>query len=45
MYGTLRIDYILYSEGMTAQKYMVDSDVILSDHLPVMATIKLGAKK
>lgn len=45
MYGTLRIDYILYSEGMEVQKYDVDGDVTLSDHLPVAATIKLGAKK
>lgn len=45
MYGTLRIDYILYSDGMMAQKYAVDRDVTLSDHLPVTATIKLRAKK
>ena len=45
MYGTLRIDYILYSEGMEAQKYDVDEDATLSDHLPVRATIKLRPKK
>lgn len=45
MYGTLRIDYILYSGGMEAQKYDVDEDATLSDHLPVRATIKLRPKK
>ena len=45
MYGTLRIDYILYSDGMEAQKYDVDEDATLSDHLPVRATIKLRPKK
>ena len=45
MYGTLRIDYILYTDGLEAQKYEVDKSVKLSDHLPVMATIKPRAKK
>jgi endonuclease/exonuclease/phosphatase family metal-dependent hydrolase len=45
MYGTLRIDYILYTDGLEVQKYEVDKSVKLSDHLPVMATIKPRAKK
>ena len=45
MYGTLRIDYILYTDGLEAQKYEVDKSVKLSDHLPVVATIKPRAKK
>lgn len=45
MYGTLRIDYILYSSGFDAQKYVVDDDVKLSDHLPIRATMKLQPKK
>ena len=45
MYGMLRIDYILYSEGLDAQKYEVDECVMLSDHLPINATIKLQPKK
>lgn len=44
MYNTLRIDYILHSEGMTSQGYAVDVDMTLSDHLPVRADIKLPTK-
>ena len=45
MRGMLRIDYILYSEGLDVQKYEVDECVMLSDHLPIKATIKLQPKK
>lgn len=44
MYNTLRIDYILHSEGMTSQGYAVDVDMTLSDHLPVLADIKLPTR-
>ena len=45
MYCTLRIDYILHSEGMTSQSYKADVDMTLSDHLPLRADIKLPAKQ
>lgn len=45
MHRTLRIDYVLYSDGMEVQKYEVDPEATLSDHLPVKATIKLRNKK
>lgn len=40
MYGTLRIDYILHSEGLETKDYVVDQDVTLSDHLPIVAQMK-----
>ncbi|MBQ8493311.1 MAG: endonuclease/exonuclease/phosphatase family protein [Alistipes sp.] len=41
MYGTLRIDYVLHSEGMSATKYVADESVQFSDHLPVIVTLKV----
>lgn len=41
MWGWLRIDYILYSEGFEALNYKADSDVTLSDHLPVVSRFKV----
>ncbi len=37
----LRIDYILTSEGITPKSYSVDRAMIVSDHLPVTAYIKI----
>jgi serine/threonine protein kinase len=42
MYGTLRIDYILHSEGLDTKNYSVDTEVTLSDHLPVTARVKFN---
>ena len=44
MYGTLRIDYILISEDMDAASYYADQSIILSDHLPIRAVVKLPSK-
>lgn len=47
MYGMLRIDYILHSPELETESYTIDSDVELSDHLPITARIKIlprGAK-
>jgi endonuclease/exonuclease/phosphatase family metal-dependent hydrolase len=44
MYGTLRIDYILISEDMQAVNYYADESIILSDHLPIRAVVKLPSK-
>ena len=41
MRGMLRIDYILRSEGLESQSYCADESVTFSDHLPVMARLKL----
>ena len=41
MWGWLRIDYVLYSEGFEPLNYYSDSDIELSDHLPVAAQFKL----
>lgn len=41
MYGTLRIDYVLYSEGIEALKYVADESAEYSDHLPVAVTMKV----
>ena len=35
MWGWLRIDYILYSEGLEPINYDANEEVVLSDHLPV----------
>lgn len=35
MWGWLRIDYVLYSEGLEPLDYMADDEATLSDHLPV----------
>ena len=37
MWGWLRIDYIMYSEGFEPINYKSDSEVELSDHIPVSA--------
>lgn len=47
MYGTLRIDYILHSPELETESYVAGDDVLLSDHLPITARIKIlprGAK-
>ena len=41
MRGMLRIDYILRSEGLESQSYCADESVTFSDHLPVMARLKI----
>lgn len=40
MWGWLRIDYILYSKGFEPLNYYSDSEIELSDHLPVAAQFK-----
>lgn len=35
MWGWLRIDYILYSEGLEPLDYDANEEIVLSDHLPV----------
>jgi endonuclease/exonuclease/phosphatase family metal-dependent hydrolase len=45
MWGLLRIDYILYSEGFEALNYKADNEVLLSDHLPVVARLKFSKEK
>lgn len=37
MWGWLRIDYVMYSEGFEPVNYKSDSEVVLSDHIPVSA--------
>lgn len=44
MYGMLRIDYILHSPELETESYTIDSDVELSDHLPITARIKILPK-
>ena len=44
MYGTLRIDYILHSKRLETEEYFVDEQNLLSDHLPVMARLKVLPK-
>ena len=41
MYGTLRIDYVLHSEGISSLKYVADEKAEFSDHLPVIVTLKM----
>lgn len=41
IYGTLRIDYVLHSQGISALKYIADEKAEFSDHLPVIVTLKL----
>lgn len=43
MYGTLRIDYVLYSKGIEATKYLADANAEFSDHLPVIVTLKVNS--
>lgn len=44
MYGTLRIDYILHSPELETESYVAGDDVLLSDHLPITARIKILPK-
>lgn len=41
MRGLLRIDYILHSEGLESKGYTADESATFSDHLPVMARLKV----
>lgn len=41
MRGLLRIDYILRSEGLESKGYTADESATFSDHLPVMARLKV----
>lgn len=41
MRGMLRIDYILRSEGLESLGYSADESATLSDHLPVVARLKI----
>ncbi len=40
--NTLRIDYILGSSEVAFRRYIVDRDITLSDHLPIIAHFKLN---
>lgn len=40
MHNVLRIDYILYSDGLEGHSYEADHSATMSDHLPVMARLK-----
>ena len=44
MHGTLRIDYILHSPELETESYVAGDDVLLSDHLPISARIKILPK-
>ena len=44
MWGWLRIDYVLYSDGIEPINYNANTEVVLSDHLPVAAQFKLSKK-
>ena len=44
MRGTLRIDYILLSSGLETESYIADDTNELSDHLPIIARIKMQSK-
>ena len=41
MHGTLRIDYILFSPELEAESYLADESNELSDHLPIIARLKI----
>ena len=41
MWGWLRIDYVMYSEGFEPMDYNANSEVYLSDHIPVAAQLKV----
>lgn len=41
LHGILRIDYILYSDGLEAQHYYIDEEAEMSDHLPVLTRLNL----
>lgn len=40
MYGMLRIDYVLYSEGLESISYFANEDLELSDHLPIIVRLR-----
>ena len=40
MYGMLRIDYILHSEGLKSIYYYANEDADVSDHLPLLVRLK-----
>lgn len=42
MRGMLRIDYILRSEGLESLDYSADESATFSDHLPVLARLKVA---
>lgn len=39
MHSLLRIDYILYSDGLKGKRYFVDEDATMSDHIPIFTTL------
>ncbi|MBO5882443.1 MAG: endonuclease/exonuclease/phosphatase family protein [Alistipes sp.] len=41
MWGWLRIDYILYSDGFEPMGYLANREVMLSDHIPVAAQFRV----
>ena len=40
MYGMLRIDYLLHSEGLESISYFANEDLELSDHLPIVVRLR-----
>ena len=44
MWGWLRIDYVMYSEGFEPMDYNGNTEVMLSDHIPVAAQFKVVDK-
>lgn len=42
LWGWLRIDYVLYSEGFEPVGYKTNTDITLSDHVPVIAQFKVA---
>ena len=42
MYGTLRIDYVLHSEGIMSLSYLADDEAEYSDHLPIFVRMKVN---
>lgn len=45
MHGTLRIDYILFSQELEVESYLADKSNELSDHLPITARLKIRPKE
>ena len=45
MHGTLRIDYILFSQELEAESYLADKSNELSDHLPITARLNIRPKE
>ena len=44
MRGMLRIDYILRSEGFESLSYSADESATFSDHLPIVARLKVSKR-